>query len=212
MALSTLKHAILKKSHTCDEGGGHLRIFVWHLFMNLRNNYLLVYQKSWWYDLQFLRYRVWQTEIGNYRSFSPLLPTPFPPPCFLKTWKIKILKKWKKLLEISSFYIYVPKIGSVLEIRSETETFLSFWAIFLAFYPLTAQKSKFLKNEKATWRHHHFAHVYQKLWSHDVRFLRYGARRMDRRTDGRKKWHNFFISLVSVDNLRNFFSRFTKPP
>ena len=33
-----------------------------------------VYQKSWWYDLQFLRYRVWQTEIGNYESFSALRP------------------------------------------------------------------------------------------------------------------------------------------
>ena len=134
--MSTLKHAILKKSHTCEEGGGHLRIFVWHLFMNLRNNYLLVYQKSWWYDLQFLRYRVWQTEIGNYRSFFPLLPIPPPPPCFLKTWKIKILKKWKKLLEISSFYICVPKIGTVLEIRSETERlFCHFGPFFWLFTP-----------------------------------------------------------------------------
>ena len=31
-------------------------------------------------------------------------------------------------------------------------------------------------------------------------------------TDGHKKGHNFFISLVSVDNLWNFFSQFTKPP
>ena len=31
------------------------------------------YQKSWWYDLQFLRYRVWQTKIGNFRSFFALL-------------------------------------------------------------------------------------------------------------------------------------------
>ena len=30
-----------------------------------------VYQKSWWYDLQFLRYRAWQTEIGNFGSFLP---------------------------------------------------------------------------------------------------------------------------------------------
>ena len=31
-----------------------------------------MYQKSWWYDLQFLRYRVWQTEIGNYGSLFNL--------------------------------------------------------------------------------------------------------------------------------------------
>ena len=28
------------------------------------------------YDLQFLRYRVWQTEIGNYPSFFALYPLP----------------------------------------------------------------------------------------------------------------------------------------
>ena len=103
----------IKKSHICEEGGGaHLRISVWHLLINLKNNYLLqkllewtnkisksfniynvvfkkkiekktwryhyftpTYQKSWWYDLLFLRYRVWQTEIGNYGSFT-LLPPP----------------------------------------------------------------------------------------------------------------------------------------
>ena len=31
----------IKKSYTCEEGGTHLRISVWHLLMNLRNNYLL---------------------------------------------------------------------------------------------------------------------------------------------------------------------------
>ena len=40
-------------------------------------------------DLQFLRYRVWQTEIGNYGSFLALLSPP------LKTWKTRILKKWE---------------------------------------------------------------------------------------------------------------------
>ena len=32
---------IMQKSHTCEEGGAHPRIFVWHLLMNLKNNYLL---------------------------------------------------------------------------------------------------------------------------------------------------------------------------
>ena len=30
-----------------------------------------VYQKPGWYHLQFLRYRVWQTETGNHGSFLP---------------------------------------------------------------------------------------------------------------------------------------------
>ena len=41
--------------------------------------------------------------------FYPFTPTPTPPPP-LKAQKISILKKWKKYLEISSFYICVPKI------------------------------------------------------------------------------------------------------
>ena len=31
----------VKKSHTCEEDEAHLRISVWHLLMNLKNNYLL---------------------------------------------------------------------------------------------------------------------------------------------------------------------------
>ena len=50
-----------------------------------------------------------------------------------KARKIGLLKKWKNLLNIPSFYICVPKTtiiwGTVPEIRSERE-FLSFWAIF----------------------------------------------------------------------------------
>ena len=34
-----------------------------------------MYQKSWWYDLQFLMYRVWQTEISNSGSFFLFCPT-----------------------------------------------------------------------------------------------------------------------------------------
>ena len=56
-------------------------------------------------DLQFLRYRVWQTELGNMGHFLPFyLPPPLKPP------KIRILKKWKKLLYVSSFYVCVLKI------------------------------------------------------------------------------------------------------
>ena len=36
-----------RKSHTCEEGGIHLRISVWHLLMNLKNNYLLKKLLKW---------------------------------------------------------------------------------------------------------------------------------------------------------------------
>ena len=35
------------KSHTCEEGGTHLRISFWHLLMNLKNNYLLKKLLKW---------------------------------------------------------------------------------------------------------------------------------------------------------------------
>ena len=87
--------------------------------------------------------------------------------------------------------------------RDRCNCYFSSWAIFCPFTPLTAQKIKFFK--KNSWRYHHFTYVYQKLWSADIRFLRYSARRtdgrtnrqadgrtdewMDRQTGRRKKWH-----------------------
>ena len=75
-----------------------------------------MYQKSWWYDLQLLRYRAWWTEIGNFRSFFG----------FLLPWKpkkIKILKKWNKLLEISSLNscVYTKNHNYMMYSSSDTE-------------------------------------------------------------------------------------------
>ena len=123
-----------------------------------RYHYLTpVYQKSWWYDLQLLRYRVWQTEIGSYGSFFP-----FYHPKNQKKSELK--KKMKKLPDISSFYTSVPKTsilsGTVPQIQSETDNFLSFWLIFCLF------SSNNLENQN-------FKHVYLKSRSYDVCFLRY---------------------------------------
>ena len=38
--VTVICQVIFQKSHTCEEGGAHLRISVWHLLMNLKNNYL----------------------------------------------------------------------------------------------------------------------------------------------------------------------------
>ena len=37
----------IKKSHPCEEGGAHLTTSVWHLLMNLKNNYLLKKLLKW---------------------------------------------------------------------------------------------------------------------------------------------------------------------
>ena len=122
--------------------------------------------------------------------FCPFTPPSRPSPT---AQKIKILKKWKFFLEISSFYICVPIIMirwcMVPEIWCVTcNCYFSFWAIFYLFTPLTAQKInilKKLKKQQQTRRFHHFTYVYQKLRSDDVWFLRYGVRPMDRQMDRR---------------------------
>ena len=62
------------------------------------------------------------------------------------TQKINILKKWKKHLEMSSFFKCVPKITIIWcmlsEIWSTTDNFLSFWTIFCPFTPLLTPKNK----------------------------------------------------------------------
>ena len=123
---------------------------------------------------------VWQAIIGNYGSFFALLHQPPPPPfrpknsktrilkkkrlwidlpfwamfCpfnLLTTRKIKILKKWKWCLEISSFYTCTINDNHMIygswKMKHNRQNFLSFWAIF-PLTPLTTQKIKILKNEK----------------------------------------------------------------
>ena len=116
---------------------------------------------------------------------------PFYPP---KNPKNQNFEKWKNLLKISSFYTCVPKITiydnkwcTVPEIQSETDIIFCDFGLFFAL--LKPKKSKFLKNEKNTWRYHHFAYVYQKLWWDDVWFLRYGTWWTEGQTNGQKKWH-----------------------
>ena len=62
--------------------------------------------------------------------------------------------------------------------RDGCNFYFSFWDIFC---PFTKQpkKSKFWEHEKNACRYHHFTHVYQKLWSHNVHFLWNGVRQMN---------------------------------
>ena len=89
------------------------------------------YQKYWWYYLQFLRYRLWQTDIGNFWSFFAHLPHP-------KNQKNLNFEKIKTLLEIWLFFTSVPKTtiiwGMFPKIRRQTEVFVIF-GHFLFFYP-----------------------------------------------------------------------------
>ena len=71
-----------KKSHTCEEGGAQLRISFWHLLMNLKNTYLLKKLLKW----------------NNKKQNNS------------KIYMLHFIKQIRKHLEISLFYICVPKI------------------------------------------------------------------------------------------------------
>ena len=105
-----------------------------------------VYQKSQWYNLQFLRYKAWQTETVNFRSFFAVLPP-------LKTQKNKILKKWKKIAgDIIILHMCTKNHNHMMygswDMECNRQNFLSFWTIFCPFTPLWTQKIKILKKWK----------------------------------------------------------------
>ena len=82
--------------------------------------------------------------------------------------KIKILKKWKNRLKISSLYTNVSKVMiicyTVPVMRCVTDVILIFhFGLFLPFHPPNNPKNKkFRKMKKNSWIYHQFTHVYQK--------------------------------------------------
>ena len=97
--------------------------------------------------------------------------------------KSKFWKHEKEHLEISSFYISLPKIliicYTVPEIWHLTDVIVIFLlSYFFPFYsPNNTKNQNFEKMEskkKNTWIYHQFTYVYQKSWSYAVLFLRSG--------------------------------------
>ena len=146
---------------------------------------------------------VWQAIIGNYGSFFALLtsPTHNPPPknqkpelwkknlwidlsfwamfCpfnLLTTRKIKILKKWKWCLEISSFYTCTINDNHDLWFLKNEAQQAEFSVILghIPPYPANPKNQNFEK-WKNPWWYHHFTQVYQNSWSFAIPFTRYGA-------------------------------------
>ena len=109
------------------------------------------------------------------------------------------IKQWKKKNFVTSFLVASIVISCCFITTNDNHVmyvswgmgcggqhFLlstTFWTIFCLFVPLTTQKLKLKKNENKSWRSHHFTHVQQNLWLHDVQFLRYGAQQTDRQIE-----------------------------
>ena len=96
-----------------------------------------------WYDLQFLRYRVWQTEIGNYVPFFALWLEKS------KFWKNEEKKK-NKPGDIIILQLCITNHNHIMYGSWDMENFMLFWTILCTFPlpPLTTLKIKRLKKWK----------------------------------------------------------------
>ena len=107
-----------------------------------------VYHKWKSNDVWLLRYEVWQNFLLFWATFCPFTP--------LTTQKIKILRKWKKQLEILSFYTHVSKIMitcyTIPEIWHMTDIiYISYFGPFSAILPpKSPKKQNFKKWKKKT--------------------------------------------------------------
>ena len=106
-----------------------------------------------------MMYCFWDMERGkeNFCFFWAIF-CPFTP---LTTQKIRILKKWKKGLEILSFYTSVPQMTILWfmapEIWNVTDIIFCHFVIFCTFTPLTTHKIKNFENMKINaQRYYHF--------------------------------------------------------
>ena len=122
--------------------------------------------------------------FGHFSPFFPIYPHE----------KSKFLKKLKKQLEILSFYTCVPHMKIMLYLVLEIWRAMDI--IFYNFCPSPAPsssnnpKNQNWKKWKKHLRYHLFTHAYQKLWSHDEWFRRYGdqltERQRNKQTDIQK--------------------------
>ena len=130
-------------------------------------------QKSWSYDLWFLRYRVRQTEFIVILSlFWYFYPT--------NNLQNQKFEKMKKTLDIIGLHLFTINDNHTMHrswaMKCDELIFLSFWTIFCPFTLLINPKNQnFQIIKKSPWRYYHFTHVYHKWKSYDVWFLRYRA-------------------------------------
>ena len=123
-----------------------------------------VYQKLQSYEVLFLTYGMRDIIFCHFEPFLPFYP--------LTTPKIKIWKKWKKHLEMSSFYTCTKNPDHMMYGFSDMKRNRQFLVILGHFLPFYHTKNP--KNQNKTWRYHS-TQVSQKSWSYAILFLRYGA-------------------------------------
>ena len=119
-----------------------------------------------------------QNFLSFWTAFCPFTP--------LTTWKIKILKNWKKTPE-DIIILHNYMIDGSWDMKYDRKNFLSFWTIFLPFHPLKTQKIKILKKmkkrtgdiiilHKCTKNHDHMLHCsWDMMWDRCNSYLLFWA-------------------------------------
>ena len=114
--------------------------------------------------------KIWNTRQNVFSFWTVFFP--FTP---LRAQKIKILKNWKRHMEILSFYTCIINDNHMIycswDMEHDRQNILSFWTVFCPFNNI--KHKRFWKNEKSTRRYYHFTQImikftqmYQKSWSY----------------------------------------------
>ena len=105
--------------------------------------------------MKFMMYGSWDIECDRQNFLSSrAIFCPFAP---LTTRKIKILKKWEKVMETISFLHLCSTNDNHMmygswDMEWDRQNFLSFWTIFCPFIPLTTCSIKILKKWRKDWK------------------------------------------------------------
>ena len=159
-------HDVLKKSHTYEEGGAHLRISFWHLLMNFEKlaGDIIILQMC---AKNHIKYSSWDMERDNFflsiwAIFWLLLPTPS------KVLDANKPKFWKN--DKSIWRCHHQMMYAYSDMECYRNIFVSLGQFFLLphYWP---GKLKFGKNVKNSWRYYPFTYVHHTSRSYDVCFL-----------------------------------------
>ena len=146
-----------------------LEIYCDRLKLVITGHFLFYSQKSWSYDVCFLRYGARQTLffiiMGLFLHFYPAIDPE----------KLKYRKNVRSEVWNEDCMMY----GS-WDIKDDGQSFLSFYGHFLPFdLHNTPKNQNFekmkIKKNTHTWTHYHFALVSHKWQSYNAWFVRYGA-------------------------------------
>ena len=172
-----ISYSSTKNSHTCEEGGAHLRIIFCHLLTNFEkpeksdfwknekicwryHHFKFVYQKPQSYEVQLLRYEVRENFLSFWTIFCPLNPLP---PNNLENQNSEEMKK--AFVDVIILNLCNKKHDHMMYAYSDMEfsrrQYFVISGRFLLFcLTIDCENLNSQKCKKNTWRYYPFTRVY----------------------------------------------------